>query len=136
MAVYSVRIDSDAEWNVVEITSAATWARAPGRALRYEFGGEPVAGVRLVIDDRTIHLSKTEGAAAPVTLVVQIATTLDRVALHTDKGRGGTMRLTSAADSRVNDRRDEDANPLDVVLFLAPAAAATAGATGGDASLA
>ena len=135
MAVYSVRLESDSNWNVIEIRSAATWARAPGRVLSYDVSAGSATGVRLVIEDRKIVVRQTGAVAGPLTLVVQIATVHDRVSLHTEKGRGGTMRLTSAADSRVNDERERETNPLGVVLFLDPAAAAMAGATGGDPAL-
>jgi len=135
MAVYSVRVESDSNWNVIEIQSAATWARAPGRALSYEVTAGPATGVRLVIEDRKIVVRQTGAVAGPLTLVVQIATAHDRVSLHTEKGRDGTMRLTSAADSRVNDARERETNPLGVVLFLDRSAAAMAGATGGDPAL-
>jgi hypothetical protein len=136
MPAYSIRIESTSEWNVVEITSAATWARAPGHAVRYAVAGDAVSDVHLVVDDRTIAFGHGSGSEVPLTLVVQVATTQDCVALRTDKRRRGVMRLTSATDSRVNDREDDDTNPMELVLFLDHAVAALAGAKGGDPSLA
>lgn len=135
MPVYSIRIDSTSEWNVVEITSAATWARAPGHAVRYAAAGEAVSGVHLAVDDRTIAFGHSSGSEVPLTLVVQVATTQDRVALRTGKRRRGVMRVTSATDTCVNDREDGETNALDVVLFLDRGVAQLAGVSGGDPSL-
>jgi hypothetical protein len=135
MPVYSIRIESTSEWNVVEITSAATWARAPGHSIRYTAAGAAVSGIQLAVDDRTIAFGHESGVEVPLTLVVQVATAQDRVALRTDKRPHGVMRLTSATDTRVNDRGGADTNPLDLVLFLDHGVADLAGASGGDPSL-
>jgi hypothetical protein len=135
MAVYSIRIESDADWSAVEIMSAATWARAPGHVLSFAAVVGRASGLRLWIDDRAVRLDPDPGTAVPHRLVVQVATTQDRVLLHTTKALRGTVRLVSAVDACVNDGADDGNNGRDVVLYLDPAAAALAGARGGDAAL-
>ena len=120
MAVYSVRIETDADWSAVEIRSAATWARAPGHALSFATAGGAGSGLRLWIDDRAVRLEPDVGAATLRRLVVQVATTLNRVLLHTTKATRGTLRVMSDVDVCVNDGHDDGDNPRDLVLFLGP----------------
>ena len=135
MAVHSIRIESNAAQCIIEIRSAATWARAPGHVLMYGVDGERVRETTVEIDDRTIQLKQTTDVLAQLRLVVQVATNEDALSLTTGKSSDGILRLTSAVNTRVNDRHGEEDNQLDVVLFLNAMTAETAGAMAGDPSL-
>lgn len=134
MAVYSLRIESDADWSAVEIRSAATWARAPGHALSFAAAAGSGGGLRLWIDDRAVRLEPEPGATAHQ-LVLQVATAQDHVVLRTTKGRHGVVRVMSGVDACANDAADDGDNARELVLYLDPVAAVLAGARGGDAGL-
>lgn len=133
MAVHTIRIESDAEWCLVEICSAATWARAPGRQLTYEnLDGDTSA--KLQIDDRCVRLNQSRRRSA-LRLTLQLATGEDRVSLRTEKSGSGGLRVTSAANARVNEQTADDRNSLYIVLLLDAALAEATGAVAGDPAL-
>jgi hypothetical protein len=135
MAVHTLRIESNSEWSAVEIRSAGTWARGPGRTLSYQAAGGDLHQARLEVDDRVVRLVQAAESRTEITLLIQLATLGDRVSLHTRKARNGTLKVVSAANTRTNEGRGDDGNGLDVLLFLDVAAAAEAGVALGDPTL-
>lgn len=136
MAVHTLRIDSNAAWCSVEIRSTGTWARGPGRTLRYQARGHTIQLAELEIDDRRVRLIQHADVRSELTLVIQLATVDDRVSLHCTKSPHGAVRVTSAANSRINNGQEENGNELNFLLFLDTPAASEAGAQPGDPALA
>jgi hypothetical protein len=124
MPVHTIRIESTADQNVVELQSAATWARGPGRTLSFRADGTGGDGARLEIDDRVVRFGRAAAgagtAAGPMTLVVQVATADDRLTLLTEKAGAGALTVSSDCDTRANDRQGGAAMTARLVLFLTP----------------
>lgn len=134
MAVFSVRIESNAEWTTVEVRSSGAWARAPGRAISVRsFNGSAIE-TTLRIEDRVVRVRQSAKSTATLAVLLQLATNEERVSLHIETGGKGTVRLVSAVDSVTRDIADGRLS-TEVVLYLGRDAARAAGARGGDPDL-
>jgi hypothetical protein len=130
MPVHDVRIETDTDWCTIEILSTATWARAPGRVIRFDAEGS-VGSPTLEVDDRVVTLRRGEGSGGWQRLVLQVATTEDRIAIRTSGGADGMIRLSTLATKRTATA----AGTHDIVLFVNATTAESAGAPPGDSSL-
>jgi hypothetical protein len=117
MSVHTIRIESTCAHNVIALQSSATWARGPGRTLSFLAEGSSSADTLLTIEDRVVRFVRTDGNDGPMTLIVQVATTEDRLSLLTQTSGGGTLVVSSDADRRVSDHQQSDL-PVSARLVL------------------
>jgi len=115
MAVYTLRIEATTTLVRLTLLSAATWARAPGHALRFDAPSSPS---RLAIDDRLVELEQSGTAGEPLTLLVQVATADSSLTLQADTVGAGRLVVTSASDARTSDSTGSDATSTQLVLLL------------------
>lgn len=120
MTVHTIRVESTADDNRIELRSAARWARGLGCTLRFSADGPGAGYAQLEIDDRVVRFAR--GGTDRMLLEVQVATAEDRVTLLTEKSGEGVLVVRSAADSRSSDERGTAPVQATLVLFL----------TGGD----
>lgn len=120
MAVHTLRIDSTSPHVVLELRSAATWVRGPGRVLSFHAGHGGASDAHLEVDDRVLRFGRSGAADAPMTLHIQVATSDDRVTIVTQKGAAGALVVTSDADSQTDARQDAASVSGTMVVFLSP----------------
>ena len=132
MGIFLIRIESNSDWNIVQLSTVGSWIRAPGRPLKYSARDIQTYGTILEIDDTTIQFSQSAGSFGALALELHVDTPTGTIGLHTDKGGIGTLTITSATDRKVNNRMDGGHNPMDFTLFVDPN---LAGGLGGDPAL-
>lgn len=118
MAVHTIRIESTADENRIELRSAARWARGPGCTLRFSADGPGVEHAQLEIDDRVVRFARGRSRADRMLLEVQVATAEDRVTLLTEKSGEGVLVVSGHSDSRSSDEQAEESVQATLVLFL------------------
>jgi hypothetical protein len=106
---------STSDHNVIELRSAATWARGPGRAITFHADG---VTAKLDIEDRLVRFTRVGEGSGSMQLVVQVASADDRVSVVTEKSGQGVLELASDVDRAVNDRQDDGRVTSTLVLFL------------------
>jgi hypothetical protein len=117
MAVHTIRIESTADVNRIELRSAARWA-GPGCTLRFSADGTATEYAQLEIDDRVVRLGRGSTGGTRMSLDVQVATTEDRLTLLTERTGRGSLVLSSEADVWRNELEGEGIVTQIVVLFL------------------
>lgn len=120
MAVHTIRIESTADENRIELRSAARWARGLGCAVRFSAQGPGTEDASMEIDDRLVQFARGGGGVGRMLLEVQVATAEDRVTLLTEKSGEGVLVVSSESDSRMSDERAEVPVQTTMVLLLTP----------------
>ena len=118
MAVHTIRIESTADENRIELRSAARWARGPGCTLRFSADGPVAQHAQLEIDDRVVRFARGGSRAERMSLEVQVATAEDRVTLLTEKSGEGVLVVSGESDSRSSDEQAVGSVQVTLVLFL------------------
>lgn len=134
MAVHTLTIESTADENRIELRSAATWARGPGCTLRFSAEGAGTGPVRMEIDDRVVRFACATSGSEVLTLVVQVATAEDRIALLTERTGRGTLVVRSETDLACNERQDEAPVAATLVVSFKPRSIAGQGSGRRDTS--
>lgn len=118
MAVHTIRIESTADENRIELRSAARWARGLGCTLRFSAEGSGAEHAQLEIDDRVVRFARGGSRAERMSLEVQVATAEDRVTLLTEKSGEGVLVVSGESDSRSSDEQAEASVQATLVLNL------------------
>jgi hypothetical protein len=115
--VHTITIESSLARTLIELQSAATWARGPGRAVTFSAEGAGAGTARMNIEDRVALLERGDSESGTVRATIQVATVDDCLTMHV-RGEGhGRVTIASEADRCVS----ETTHPHDattVVLFL------------------
>src|SRR4051794_8990680 len=118
MAVHTIRIESTADENRIELRSAARWARGLGCTLRFSAEGPGTEQAQLEIDDRVVRFARGRRGTDRMLLEVQVATAEDRVTLLTEKSGEGVLVINGEFDSRRSDEQAAGSVRATLVLFL------------------
>lgn len=118
MAVHTIRMESTADENRIELRSAARWARGLGCTLRFSTNGPGAEHAQLEIDDRVVRFARGGSGTDRMLLEVQVATAEDRITLLTQKSGEGVLVVSGESDSRSSEEQAEASVQATLVLFL------------------
>ena len=118
MPVHTIRIEATAPVSEIELQSAATWARGPGRALSFSADGAGAGTASMDVNDRVARLRREATGTGILRATIQVATAEERLTIKVHTEGAGSLAVSTDNDRCVSRSEPQGSNSETFVLFL------------------